>query len=124
MPTVPNPAVTHPAQLKCQEAMAKDPTYTTLVGSCLDAMTADRNFALTLATTGDQIAAETRDKALLAQHTDAAAAVAMNQKHVILAYAAMWILSVLFVIFLWRKQAALQGEIQLLKRDLEAATKK
>jgi len=42
---------------------------------------------------------------------------------VILAYAAMWLLSVGFVLFLWRRQQGLRVEIGQLRRDLEAASK-
>jgi hypothetical protein len=49
--------------------------------------------------------------------------IAKNKRHVIMAYLAMWLLSVGFLIFMWRRQAHLRGQIDQLKRDLEAALK-
>ena len=40
-----------------------------------------------------------------------------------MAYAAMWVIAAMFLMFLWRRQQALKGEIANLKRDLEAAAK-
>ncbi|MFO1533991.1 MAG: hypothetical protein ABR562_10065, partial [Thermoplasmatota archaeon] len=55
------------------------------------------------------------------QHQDAALAIAKNEKHVILAYAAMWVIAAGFVLFLWRRQQHLKTEIAQLRRDLDAA---
>ena len=41
----------------------------------------------------------------------------------ILAYAAMWVVSALFVLFLWRRQQLLKVEITRLQKDLAAAAK-
>ena len=57
------------------------------------------------------------------QHKAAGDAIAKDQKHVILAYAALWLLAAGFVVFLWRRQQALKTEIGQLRRDLEAASK-
>ncbi len=57
------------------------------------------------------------------QHIDAADHIAKNELHVIMAYAAMWLVAAGFVVFLWRRQGALQTEINALKHDLEIATK-
>jgi len=59
----------------------------------------------------------------LAQHEKAALVIAKNEKHVILAYAAMWVIAAAFLMFLWRRQQALKGEIAQLKSDLDAAVK-
>ena len=56
-------------------------------------------------------------------HQRAAASIARNEKHVILAYVAMWLLAVGFVVFLWRRQAGLKAQIDTLRADLERATK-
>ncbi len=57
--------------------------------------------------------------------------IALDQRQVIMAYAAMWIVAAGFVVFLWRKQGGLKTEIAVLRRELEdavareaAATKK
>jgi hypothetical protein len=57
------------------------------------------------------------------QHLDAAQAIAKNERHVILAYAAMWVIAAGFVVFLWRRQQRLKAEIAMLRRDLDAAVK-
>jgi hypothetical protein len=49
--------------------------------------------------------------------------IAKDKRHVIMAYVAMWLLSVGFLVFLWRRQAGLRGQIDQLKRDLETALK-
>jgi C4-dicarboxylate-specific signal transduction histidine kinase len=82
--------------------------------ACTDAMNADPTFAA-------DIIATQHDKDTIRIHTDADYHVQKNERHVIYAYAAMWIVAALFVIFLWRRQQALQAEIANLRRDLEAA---
>lgn len=102
--------------------------------TCADAMNADPTFAEDILQLAyqveskrcelvDEVAAKKRLQLDLEQHEKAAAAIAKNQKHVILAYAAMWIVAVLFVLFLWRRQQLLRTEIAQLKADLDAATK-
>ena len=90
---------------------------------CVEAMNADEQFAKAVVETADQNAANVRLKLDAEQHTKAAAAIAKNEKHVILAYAAMWIVAAAFILFLWRRQQLLRGEIAQLKADLDAATK-
>ncbi len=80
---------------------------------CADALNADPTFA-------DAIV-KTVNEEIYKQHADAAEHVAKNERHVILAYAAMWVVAALFVIFLWRRQQALRGEIERLRADLKAA---
>jgi len=90
---------------------------------CTDAMNADKTFAEAIVTTADKNAAEKRLQLDQQQHETAAAAVAKNERHVIMAYAAMWLVAVGFVLFLWRRQQLLKSELLMLRRDLEAATK-
>ena len=59
----------------------------------------------------------------LGMKREAAAEIAKNEKHVILAYAAMWLVAAGFVLFLWRRQQALKIEIANLRRDLATAAK-
>src|SRR5688572_23905333 len=88
---------------------------------CVDAMNADPTFAPKIVEIADKAAAEKRLQLDLAQHEKAATAISKNQKHVILAYAAMWLVAAAFVMFLWRRQQALKNEIAQLKIDLDAA---
>lgn len=90
---------------------------------CTDAMNADETFAAKIVEIADKDAAQKRLALDLAQHEKAAAAISKNERHVIMAYAAMWIVAALFVMFLWRRQQALKGEIAQLRRDLDAASK-
>jgi hypothetical protein len=106
MPKVPEPAPPSPAAA---------PSAADLRQTCAAAMNADPTFAESIV--------ETINKQTLEQHKAAASAIAKNEKHVILAYAAFWMLAALFVVFLWRRQQGLKAEIAQLKRDLDAASK-
>lgn len=88
---------------------------------CTAAMNADPKFAAEIVKIADQAAAIKRDADTLAAHTDAYAHIQKNERHVIYAYAAMWIIAAAFVIFLWRRQQGLQSEIAQLHRELDAA---
>jgi hypothetical protein len=88
---------------------------------CTAAMNADPKFAAEIVKVADEAAAIKRDGETLAAHNDAYAHIQKNERHVIYGYAGMWIIAAAFVIFLWRRQQALQGEIAQLHRDLEAA---
>jgi len=92
-----------------------DPTPAELRKTCADALNADPNFA--------QAIVETINKDTARQHLQAADAIAKNEKHVLLAYAAMWVMAAAFLIFMWRRQQGLKLEIAQLKRDLEVALK-
>jgi len=63
------------------------------------------------------------DRCTIKLHNDAQQSIAKNERHVILAYAAMWVVAAGFVLFLWRRQQALKAEIVRLRHDLDAATK-
>jgi hypothetical protein len=89
--------------------------------ACTDAMNADPAFAASIVKTADEKAALQRDRDTLEAHTAANLQVQENERHVIYAYAAMWIIAAGFVIFLWRRQQGLKLEIANLRRDLEAA---
>jgi hypothetical protein len=88
---------------------------------CATAMTSDPTFAADIVKIADEAAARKRDADTVAAHVEANARVQKNERHVIYAYAAMWILAAAFVIFLWRRQQVLKVEIAGLRRDLEAA---
>jgi hypothetical protein len=89
--------------------------------ACVAAMNADRAFAARIIQVADKEAADKRDADTIAAHEDAVRHVQKNERHVIYAYAALWIVAAAFVLFLWRRQQALQGEIAQLRRDLDAA---
>lgn len=89
--------------------------------ACTTAMNADPRFAAEIVKVADEKAAAKRDEDTLKAHQDAAYHVEKNEKHVIYAYAAMWIVAAGFVLFLWRRQQVLKLEIAHLRRDLEAA---
>ena len=87
--------------------------------ACVKAMNADPAFAKSIVATVDKQI----DQRTIDAHEAAAAQIAENERHVILAYAAMWILAALFVVFLWRRQQVLKHEIAQLRKDLDANAK-
>lgn len=101
-----------PQALKMQPP---EPTPEELRKICADAMNKNPMFA-------EQIVKTINEDTYL-QHARAADAVKKNEKHVVMAYAAMWVLAAGFLLFLWRRQQSLKSEIANLKRDLEAAAK-
>jgi hypothetical protein len=101
-----------PSGLKMQPP---EPTPEELRKICADAMNKNPGFS--------EAIVKTINEDTYLQHARAADAVAKNEKHVVMAYAAMWVIAALFLMFLWRRQQALKTEIANLKRDLEAAAK-
>jgi hypothetical protein len=89
--------------------------------ACSAAMNADPAFAAEIVKVADERAQVKRDEDTVKAHVDANFHVQKNERHVIYAYAAMWIVAAGFVVFLWRRQQALKTEIANLRRDLEAA---
>ena len=89
--------------------------------ACSAAMNADPKFAAEIVKTADERAQLKRDADTVAAHIDANHHVQRNERHVIYAYAAMWIIAAAFVIFLWRRQRALELEIVHLRRELDAS---
>jgi hypothetical protein len=57
-------------------------------------------------------------------HEQTAKEVTTNNRHVVMAYAAIWIIAVGFVVLLWRKQVALRAEIERLSKELSKAESK
>jgi hypothetical protein len=90
---------------------------------CAAAMNADKSFAEAIVKTADENAAKLRLELDHQQHVTAAAAISKNERHVIIAYASMWLVAAGFLLFLWRRQQSLKSEILRLRRDLDAATK-
>jgi hypothetical protein len=97
------------------------PSPADLRKTCTAAMNADPAFATDILKQAKEMGCT--DATTLKTHQDAQAQIQKNEKHVIMAYAAMWVIAAAFVLFLWRRQQALKLEILQLRRDLEAATK-
>jgi C4-dicarboxylate-specific signal transduction histidine kinase len=55
------------------------------------------------------------------RHDDDSKQIALNKRHVVMAYAALWILSVVFLVVLWRRQQTLNARIAQLQKELESA---
>ena len=89
--------------------------------ACTAAMRADPKLAAEIVKIADERAQHQRDEDTIKAHEDANTHIQKNERHVIIAYAALWIVAALFVLFLWRRQVALTTEIASLRRDLEAA---
>lgn len=104
-------------------APAGAPDAAALRKTCVDAMNADKTFADSIVKVADENAAKVRLAKDLEQHELAAAAIAKNERHVLIAYASMWILAAGFLIFMWRRQQGLRLEILRLQRELAEATK-
>jgi hypothetical protein len=82
-------------------------------------MNSDPEFAKSILQTVDK----QYDAKTIQVHEDAARHVKKNEQHVVYAYAAMWVIAVAFVLFLWRRQQHLTAEIAQLRKDLEAGAK-
>lgn len=91
--------------------------------SCLTALDSVPELRQSLAVAANEAAATERLAMTKKEHEDAAKAIAKNERHVVLAYGAMWLLAAGFLLFLWRRQQGLRREILQLQKDLEAATK-
>jgi hypothetical protein len=89
--------------------------------ACTAAMNADPTFAAEISKVADERAAAKRDADTVAAHVAANLHIQKDERHVIYAYAAMWIVAAGFVLFLWRRQQALTAEIAQLRRELDAA---
>jgi hypothetical protein len=55
-------------------------------------------------------------------HAEDANAMLTNKRHVVMAYAALWLLVLVFAVFLWIRQRNLKDEIARLEREIEQAT--
>jgi hypothetical protein len=99
------------------------PNADELRNTCAAALNANPEFAKSVVATYDKKHVEKLDQDIIDQHKAAAAQIAENERHVIWAYAAMWICAALFLVYMWRRQQALKGELAMLRRDLDAAAK-
>jgi hypothetical protein len=100
-------------------AQAPAPDVSAARKACAEAMNADPEFARSIVATVDKQI----DQRTIDAHTQANAFIEKNERHVLLAYGAMWIIAALFVAFLWLRQQKLRAEITQLRKDLDAAGK-
>ncbi len=98
---------------------AAEPTPPELKQSCLAAMNADPEFEQAILHGADKRI----DQKTIDAHNDALYHVQKDERHVIIAYVAMWLIAAGFVVFLWRRQQGLVAQIDQLRRDLDAAAK-
>ena len=104
----------HSMRAACQQELAKDHAFTKIV--CEEELAKDQ------AWWGD-LKGRLADQLNRNVHVEAAHYATTNNKHVVAAYAVFWVLTVGFVLMMWRRQRALQGELTRLERDLARAMK-
>jgi hypothetical protein len=91
--------------------------------ACVDALNADPELAKRVVETYNKKLVTDLDQQVIDAHNAANAQIAENQRHVIYAYAAMWILAALFLVYMFLRQQSLKTELAALRRDLDAAAK-
>lgn len=87
--------------------------------ACFDLANNNKAFADALL----RVADKQLDAQIVQAHEDANHHIQKNESSVLYAYAALWVIAAGFVVFLWRRQQALRGEIAQLRSDLAAAAK-
>ena len=129
-PTTPAPTTSAPAPAAGTATPAPAPAGDPggLRKTCVDAMNANESFARSIIQTAietDRVSVKAicADVDTAKTHQEAVAYVEKNQRHVILAYAAMWIIAALFLFYLLQRQQRLKAEIAQLRHDLDAAAK-
>lgn len=68
--------------------------------------------------------AELKQQLAAEVHQQDASLMLTNKKHVVMAYAALWILVAGFVVFMWLKQQGLKAEIARLESEIRDAAKR
>jgi CcmD family protein len=125
-PPPPAPAPADAPAMAGAPAAAGDPAE--LRKLCVAAMNANETFARSIiqkAIDTDRVSVQAMcaDVDTVKTHQEAVAYVEKNERHVIAAYAAMWVIAALFLLYLLRRQQRLKAEIDQLRRDLDAAAK-
>ncbi|CAN5157860.1 hypothetical protein BH11MYX1_BH11MYX1_02030 [soil metagenome] len=82
--------------------------------ACVAAMNKDPEFAKSIILTADKQI----DQQTIAAHEDALHHIQKNERHVIYAYAALWVIAALLLAYLFMRQQALKAEIATLRTDL------
>jgi CcmD family protein len=76
----------------------------------------------------EELAKDARWRAHLEQemlpilHERESTAIVNNNRHVVMSYAALWLLVVLFVLYMWMRQRRLQEEIERLEHEVAKAS--
>ena len=84
--------------------------------TCMAAINSDQQWT-------DELASTIEKRVRFKVHNEEAELIALNKKHVVLAYAVLWLISMGFLFSQWRRQQALKRQIAHLKSDLESAIK-
>jgi len=122
----PAPPASAPAPPPATGAAAPDPGQ--LRKTCVDAMNANESFARSVINTAIEtqratVAFVCADIDTVKTHQQAVTHIEKNERHVIGAYAALWVIAAVFLFYLMRRQQRLKAEIEQLRRDLDAAAK-
>lgn len=91
-------------------------TPATLKDTCMAAINNDQQWT-------DELAAVIEKSVRYKVHNEEAELIAMNKRHVVMAYAVLWLFSIAFLFAQWRRQQALKQQIESLKSELAAAVK-
>jgi hypothetical protein len=110
-PAAPGTETPAPAAAPLNAATSAD-----LKKTCMSAINSDQQWT-------DELVALIDKKSRYDAHQAEATLIATNKRHVVLAYAAMWLLAVAFLIAQWRRQQELRRQIAALRTDLAAAIK-
>ncbi len=84
--------------------------------TCMDAINSDQQWT-------NELTAIIEKRVRFQVHNEESELIAMNKRHVVLAYAVLWLIAVGFLLMQWRRQQALKRQIETLTRDLETAIK-
>jgi predicted secreted protein len=120
VPAVPSVAPTEPPAGAAQALPLQPPNTAELAAARAEALRQQCESALVA---DAQWRAELKQRLAAEVHQEDARAMLTNRKHVVMAYAALWILVTLFVVFMWMKQRDLRAEIARLEGEIRAATK-
>jgi len=112
-PAPPPEDTARPPATAADKPAADAPYNSPMRGTCEDELRKDANWNKDL-----------RDQLRAKVHQEDADAMLRNKAHVQYAYAALWVLVVVFLGFLYRKQTVLRGEIGRLERELKDAREK
>ena len=104
-----------PDRQACTKAMSDDPAFASdIVKRAATSKDLTKDALDALAAAGSELKTDVKIVDVHVAEDQAA----MNKQHVLLAYGAMWFIAAVFVIFLWRRQLALKGEILVLRSEL------
>lgn len=67
--------------------------------------------------------ASIKDELIPVVHEQESRSIVNNNRHVVMAYAALWIVVVIFVFYMWVRQRRLQAEIERLEREVAEASR-